>query len=49
MQLKIVYPKVMPQRLTIALAQVKVDSRSENSLNEIRQIIYTLSQAKEIT
>ena len=38
----------MLQRL-IALAQVKAGYISENLLNEIRQIIYSLDQAKEIT
>ena len=32
----------MLQRLPIALAQVKVGNSSENLLNEIRQIIYSL-------
>ena len=36
-------------RLTITLAQVKADKTSENLLNEIRQIIYSLYRAKEIT
>ena len=39
----------MLQRLLIALAQVKVGNTSENLLNEIRQIIYFLYRAKEIT
>ena len=39
----------MLQRLLIALAQVKAGSTSENVLNEIRQIIYFLYRAKEIT
>ena len=39
----------MLQRLPIALAQVKAGNTSENLLNEIRQIIYSLYQAKEIT
>ena len=39
----------MLQRLPIALAQVKADNNSENVLNEIRQIIYSLYQSKEIT
>ena len=46
---KILTPKQMLQRLPIALAQVKVGNNSENLLNEIRQIIYSLHQAKEIT
>ena len=39
----------MLQRLPIALAQVKAGNTSENLLNEIRQIIYSLYWAKEIT
>ena len=39
----------MLQRLPIALAQVEADNTSENLLNEIRQVIYSLHQAKEIT
>ena len=39
----------MLQRLPIALAQVKGGNNSENLLNEIQQIIYSLYQAKEIT
>ena len=39
----------MLQRLTIALAQVKTGNTSENLLNKIRQIIYFLYRAKEIT
>ena len=41
--------KQMLQRLPIALAQVKAGNTSENLLNEIRQIIYSLYRAKEIT
>ena len=37
------------QRLPIALPQVKAGKTSENLLNEIRQIIYSLYRAKEIT
>ena len=36
------------QRLPIALAQVKAGNNSENLLNEIRQIVYSLYQLKEI-
>ena len=39
----------MLQRLSIALAQVKAGNISDNFLNEIRQIIYSLHRAKEIT
>ena len=47
--LKILTPKQMIQRLPIALAQVKAGNNSENLLNEIQQIIYSLYQSKEIT
>ena len=47
--LKILTRKQMLQRLPIALAQVKVGNYSENLLNEIRQIVYSLYQSKEIT
>ena len=47
--LKILTPKQMLQRLPIALSQVKAGNKSENLLNEIRQIIYLLYQSKEIT
>ena len=47
--LKILNPKQMLQRLPIALGQVKTVNTSENLLNEIRQIIYSFYQAKEVT
>ena len=47
--LKVLTPKQMIQRLPIALAQVKASNNSENLLNEIRQIVYSLYQSKEIT
>ena len=47
--LKILTPKQMLQRLPITLAQVKAGNTAENLLNEIRQIIYSLYRAKEIT
>ena len=39
----------MIQRLPIALAQIKAGNASKNLLHEIRQIIYSLYLAKEIT
>ena len=39
----------MLQRLPIAHTQVKAGNTSENLLNEIRQIVYSLYRAKEIT
>ena len=46
--LKILTPKQMLQRLLIALAQVKAGNNSENLSKEIRQIVYSLYQSKEI-
>ena len=46
--LKILSPKQMLQRLPIALAQVKAGN-SKRLLNEIRQIVYSLYQSKQIT
>ena len=48
-KLKILSPKQMPKRLPIALAQVKAGNNSESLLNEIRQIVYSLYQSKQIT
>ena len=39
----------MFQRLPIVLAQVKADNNSESLLNEIRQIVDSLYQSKQIT
>ena len=47
--LKILTPKQTLQRLPIALAQVKAGNNSESLLNEIRKIIYSLYQSKQIT
>ena len=43
--LKILTPKQMLQRLLIGLAQVKAGNTSNNLLNEIRQIVYSLYRA----
>ena len=47
--IKILTRKEMIQRLPVALAQVKAGNTSENLLNEIRQIIYSLYREKEVT
>ena len=47
--LKILTPKQILQRLPIALAQIKALNNSKNPLNEIKQIVYSLYQSKEIT
>ena len=48
-KLKVITPKQMLQRLPIALAQVKAGNNSESLLNEIRQIVYSLYQSKQVT
>ena len=47
--LKILTSKQLLQRLPIALAQVRAGNNSGNVFNEIRQIVYSLYQSKEIT
>ena len=39
----------MLQRLPIAFAQAKAGNNSESLSNEIRQVVYSLYQSKEIT
>ena len=48
-RLEILTLKQMLQRLPIALAQVQASNNSQNLLNEIRQIVYSLFQSKVIT
>ena len=48
-KLKILTPKQILKRLPIALAQVKAGNNSEILLNEVRQIVYSLHQSKQIT
>ena len=48
-RLKFLTSKQMLQRLPIGLAQVKAGNNSENLLNKIRQIVYSLYQSKKIT
>ena len=47
--LKILTSNQMLKRLPIALAQLKAANNSENLLNEIRQIVYSLYRSEEIT
>ena len=47
--IKILTSKKMLQILPIALVQTKAGNKSENLQNEIRQIIYSLYQEKELT
>ena len=49
LSLKILTPKVIPQRLPMTLAQVKPSNTSEKLLNKIRQIIYSLYEVNKIT
>ena len=44
--LKTLSPKQMPQRLQIAIAQLKTGNISENLLNETKKITYSLYRAK---
>ena len=46
--LKILSSKQMLERLPIALVQAKAGNNSESLLNEIRQIIYSFYQSKQI-
>ena len=46
--LKIVTSKQMLSRLPIAFTQAKSSNSSENLLIELRQIVFSLYQAKEI-
>ena len=48
-ELKILTPKQMLKRLPITLVQIKAGNNLESLLNEIRQIVYSLYQSKEIT
>ena len=47
--IKILTPKQMLQRLPISLGQIKAGNNSQSLLNEIRQIVYSLYESKEIT
>ena len=46
---KTLSPKQMLQRVPTALPQVKAGNNSESLLNEIRQIVYSFYQSKQIT
>ena len=48
-RMEILILKQMLQRVPIALAQVKAGNTTENILNEILQITYSLRREKEIT
>ena len=46
-ELKVLISKKMLQRLLIAIALVKAGNNSENVLNEIKRIFYSLYQSKK--
>ena len=48
-KLKVLTPKQMLQRLKIPYAQVKAGNNAESLLKEIRQIVYSLYESKQIT
>ena len=48
MKLKILTPKQMLQILPVAFAKVDTGNTSENLLNEIRKVIYSLHRVKEL-
>ena len=45
--LKILTRKQMLQRLSIAFAQAKANNNSENFLNQIGQLVYSLYESKK--
>ena len=47
-RLKILTPRQMLQKSPTALAQIKAGNNSGSLLNEIRQIVYSFYQSKEI-
>ena len=46
--LKILTPDQMLSRLPITLAQLKVGNNSQNLINEIRQLLYSLYRSKKL-
>ena len=47
--IKILTPERMLQRIPIALSQVNADDTSENLINKIRQITFSLYREKKVT
>ena len=47
--LKILTPEQMLSRLTITLAQLKIEDNSEKLKNEVRQLLYSLYRSKKLT
>ena len=48
-EIKILLPKQIEQKLPMLLAQVEAGNTTRNLLNEIRQIVYSLYRAKQIS
>ena len=48
-RLRIIMPKKMFERLPLLLSEISAGNNSENLLNEIRKIVYSLYRSKEIT
>ena len=46
---KILTPKQMLQRLPISVTQIKAGNNSQSLVNELRHIVYSLYQSKDIT
>ena len=47
--LKTLTPDQMLSRLPITLAQLKVENNSQNLINKIRQLLYSLYLSKKLT
>ena len=47
--IKILTPEQMLQRIPVALSQVNADDTSENLINKIRQITFSLYREKKVT
>lgn len=47
--MKTLHQKQLLQRSLLLLAQMQVGNTSENPLNKIRQIVYTVYSAKQIS
>ena len=48
-EIKILLPKQIEQKLPMLLAQVEAGNTTRNLLNEIRQSVYSLYRAKQIS
>ena len=48
-ELKTLTPEQMLSRLSISLAQLKAGNNSQNLINEIRQLLYSLYRSKKLS